>query len=222
MCGRFAQIDGLVEFLNELASKLEVQSGYDGVPIARYNVPPQTLVKILRSDKQSLVIDQVQWGWKPAWAKDIHPTINARSEKVASSKFYTQIWPNRCLIPANGWFEWVKGGNGKQPYYIHLKDRRPMFFAGLGYFKERSDNDGFVIVTADAVGGMLDIHDRRPVVLSPQYANEWLNPETDSARAEEILFKHSRAAADFSWYPVSKAVGNVRNQGEGLIQPITS
>ncbi|MFD1260457.1 SOS response-associated peptidase family protein [Entomomonas asaccharolytica] len=221
MCGRFAQISRLKEVLEELARRLEQEEVNDNLT-GRYNIAPQSMVKILRVNDQKVIVDNVHWGWKPFWAKDMQPPINARIEKVASSKFYSQIWPHRCLIPANGWYEWVKEGSSKQPYYIHLKTNKPMFFAGIGHFKENSDNNGFVIITADSQGGMIDIYDRRPVVLTPEYANEWIDSNTTLTRAEKIINDHYRKPKDFDWYKVSEAVGNVRNQGKELIKPIDS
>jgi len=219
MCGRFAQYSGTLDFLEALAATLPVTGGYDNVPIARYNVAPATRVRLFRSGANGLVIDSVFWGWAPAWATRMSKPINARIEKVAVSRFYRQIWPHRCLIPANGWFEWLsRPAGGKQPYYIHASDDAPLFFAGVGQFEQR-DSDGFVIITADAEGGLLDIHDRRPVVLPPAIARKWLNSETSRTEAERLLLQHSAAAEDFSWHAVGKAVGNVHNQGEKLIEP---
>ncbi len=80
-------------------------------------------------------------------------------------------------------------------------------------------HDGFVIITAASDQGMVDIHDRKPLVLSPDLAREWLTPGLEPARAEEIAREHCRPVEDFEWFPVDKAVGNVKNQGEGLITP---
>ena len=107
----------------------------------------------------------------------------------------------------------------KQPYYIHLKTNKPMFFAAIGGFTGHLDRDGFVIITADAKGGMVDIHDRRPVVLTPELAREWLSAETDSAKAQAIIEKATSDADKFEWYEVDRAIGNVHNQGSELITP---
>lgn len=77
-----------------------------------------------------------------------------------------------------------------------------------------------MIITAAADEGLLDIHDRKPLVLTPTAAKEWLDPHTPTARAEEIVREGCRPATDFKWYPVSKMVGNVRNQGQELIEPV--
>ena len=99
-----------------------------------------------------------------------------------------------------------------------------MFFAGIAQVEPGPSPDeppGFLIITADAEGGMVDVHDRRPVVLSPELAREWLQPELTKDRAKEIARECGEPADEFEWYPVSKDVGNVRNKGAYLIKSIT-
>ncbi len=137
--------------------------------------------------------------------------------------------PNRppeipCPTPVSGWFEWVaEGGPRKQPYHIQHADGSPILCAAIGQFPglddEPAEQHGFVIITADAEGGMVDIHDRRPVVLSPDLAREWLDPATPPERAEQIALNQGEPSEAFTWYPVSRDVGNVRNQGPQLIEP---
>lgn len=221
MCGRFVQYSGIADFLEELGGPGEIASGYDNMPLDRYNVAPGTRVKLLRSSPQGMMIDYLNWGWAPHWATRMQKPINARVEKVAESKFYRQVWPHRCVIPANGWYEWVdEGGPRKQPYYIHLKNHHPMFFAAIGEFDGNEERNGFVIITADAEGGLLDVHDRRPIVLPPRSAREWLDQDTSTNRAAAILSEPASKAEDFVWYAVDRAVGNVRNQGARLIEAL--
>ncbi len=98
-----------------------------------------------------------------------------------------------------------------------------MFFGALAQVTpglEPNDQDGYVIVTAASDQGMVDIHDRRPLVLAPSMAREWLDPELDAARAEEITMTECRATEDFEWFRVGREVGNVRSQGPQLILPL--
>ncbi|WP_076386533.1 SOS response-associated peptidase family protein [Pseudomonas sp. A214] len=227
MCGRYSIYEPMDHYLKELAPQQLVINGYDLWPIERYNVAPTTRVEIIQQVGNELSVDKVRWGWSPFWAKGKRPDpINARVETVMTGKFFKQLWPNgRALAPANGWFEWVKDATDpkkKQPYFITLKDQRPMFFAALGEVHrglEPIDSDGFVIITAASDAGMVDIHDRRPLVLTPELAREWIDPETSTDRAVKIAVEGCRPTADFTWYTVSKAVGNVRNQGSNLITP---
>lgn len=227
MCGRYSIYESMDHYLRQLELELVVIDGYDHEPINRYNVAPSTRVELIRPAGEHVRVDKVRWGWAPHWAKGKRPDpINARVETVASGKFFKQLWPNgRALAPANGWFEWVKDPDDpkkKQPYFIRLKGEEPMFFAALAQVHlglEPHEGDGFVIITDASDEGMVDIHDRRPVVLSPVDAREWLEPDLSAERAL-ALARHSRPVEDFEWYPVGREVGNVRTQGESVIQSI--
>ncbi|MGI4837765.1 MAG: SOS response-associated peptidase family protein [Janthinobacterium lividum] len=226
MCGRYSIYESMDHYLKALAPEQLVINGYDLWPVARYNVAPTTRVQVIRAVEGGLNIDKVKWGWCPSWAKDKRPApINARVETAMTGRFFKELWPHgRMLAPANGWFEWVKDPldpKKKQPYFIRLKTAEPMFFAALGQVRpglEPHEGDGFVIITAASDSGMVDIHDRRPLVLAPEMAREWLDPELPAARAAEIAREGSRPTEEFEWFKVSKDVGNVRNEGAYLIE----
>ncbi|WP_095101735.1 SOS response-associated peptidase [Pseudomonas sp. Irchel 3A5] len=228
MCGRYSIYEPMDHYLRELAPQQLVINGYDLWAIDRYNVAPTTKVEIIRPVEGGLSVDKVRWGWSPFWAKGKRPDpINARVETVTTGKFFKQLWPNgRAIAPANGWFEWVKDPldpKKKQPYYIRLKSQAPMFFGALAQVTpglEPRDDDGFVIITAASDQGMVGIHDRRPLVLTPEMAREWLDPATTAARAAEIAMTFSQPTEEFEWFKVGKAVGSVRNQAADLILPI--
>ncbi|QKL01610.1 hypothetical protein GEV39_09440 [Pseudomonas sp. NY5710] len=227
MCGRYSIYESMDHYLRQLALDLVVINGYDPEPINRYNVAPSTRVELVRQRGDGLYVDRVKWGWSPAWAKGKRPDpINARAETVVSGKFFKALWPNgRALAPANGWFEWLADPadpKRKQPCYITSADGGPLFFAALAdvhHGVAPDERDGFVIITAAADQGLIDIHDRKPLVLTPQRAREWLDPATSAERAATIIEKGCRPAQDFRWFPVGKAVGNVRNEGAELIEP---
>ena len=132
-------------------------------------------------------------------------------------------------MPADGWYEWKKNVTDpkvKQPYYITLHTGEPMYLAALGQFPrgghiEAREGDGFVIITASSGAGMLDIHDRRPLVFSPECAAHWLDPDLSPSEAEELATEHGLCIEEFDWHPVSRAVGNVRNDGAQLIERIS-
>ncbi|MEJ5861660.1 SOS response-associated peptidase family protein [Pseudomonas farsensis] len=227
MCGRYSIYESMDRYLQQLALDLVVINGYDHERINRYNVAPSTRVELIRATEGGVRVDRVTWGWAPFWAKGKRPdAINARVETVMTGKFFKSLWPvGRVLAPANGWFEWLPEPGDpkrKQPYYISAADGEPLFFGALAEVHdglEADDRDGFVIITAAADEGLVDIHDRKPLVLTPDLAREWIDPATTPERAEEIAQKGCRPATDFKWYPVSKAVGNVRTQGPNLISP---
>ena len=228
MCGRFAQYRIPWEYLEPLGLDVPMAGFVDPEPVNRYKVAPRSKVHILQLDGVGLRWDLVRWGWEPFWAQGKRPpAINARGETAATSKFFKPIWESgRCIVPADGWYEWVKDQDDpkkKQPYYIHRRDKRPMYFAGIGQYRrdgsEPKDGDGFVIITADSDEGMVDIHDRRPVVLSPEWAMAWLNQELSSHEAESIARDKAEPVRTFDWYPVGREVGNVRNEGPALLAP---
>ncbi|MCH5531997.1 SOS response-associated peptidase family protein [Pseudomonas syringae pv. syringae] len=189
---------------------------------------PSSRVEIIRPTEEGLSVTRFGGGGSLSGQKGKRPApINARVETVMTGKFFKGLWPNgRAVAPANGWFEWVKDPDDpkkKQPYFIRLKSKKPMFFAALAQvhrWLEPHDGDGFVIITSASDSGMVDIHDRRPVVLTSEGARAWLDSETAPQKAEALAKEHCRIVDDFEWFPVDRAVGNVRNQGPELIQPI--
>jgi len=228
MCGRITQYRHAVDYLNQL--NLTTISAPPSEPLGRYNLPPQSMVQLLHQDDDGLRMDGVRWGYAPWWAQGKRPpAINARVETAATSKFFRDIWKaGRAIVPADGWFEWKKDEANpkiKQPYYITLNGGDPMFFAALGQFSRGGlpprDGDGMVIITSASDAGMVDIHDRRPLVLSAECAAHWLDPELSPEEAEEIALEHGLCIEEFTWYPVPAAVGNVRNDGAHLIERIS-
>lgn len=231
MCGRFAQYREAYEYLDKIGIQLPLIGGVNPEPLGRYNVPPQSRVQLLHHDEDGLRMEPVRWGYAPFWAQGKRPpAINAKVETAATSKFFRGIWKDgRAIVPADGWYEWKRDEANpkiKQPYLIKLRTDEPCFFAAIGHFQrggmaEPRDGDGFVIMTSSSDAGMIDIHDRRPVVLSAECAAHWLDAELDPSEAEEIALEHGLPADEFAWYPVSAAVGNVRNEGPHLINRIS-
>ncbi|AHF76768.1 hypothetical protein Sant_1715 [Sodalis praecaptivus] len=221
MCGRFAQFNSREAYLETLNTS-PGDMIYDPEPIRCYNVCPGMKVLLLSERHDQLHLDPVFWGYKPEWW-DKPPLINARGETAATGRMFKSLWNRgRAVIPADGWYEWKKEGNKKQPYFIYHKAKRPLFFAAIGkepYDKEH-DREGFVIVTASSNKGMVDIHDRRPLVISANRVREWLNRETTSEQAQEIARDAALPECDFTWHPVSKRVGNPYNQGAELVKMI--
>ena len=192
--------------------------------LGHYNIASSKPVALLHLEDGVLFADPVRWGWRPHWATDRKPPFNARVEKVAHGPFYRSIWPHRAIAPVDNWFEWVdEGGPNKQPYLFRRRDGAPVLCAAIGQYpianREPNEHDGFVIITADSAGGMIDIHDRRPVVLSPDLASEWLDPGTPKARAEQVVLHQGESSDIFEWFRVGFEVGNSRNMGKQLIQP---
>ena len=151
--------------------------------------------------------------------------INARVETATNSRMFKPLWQHgRAVCFADGWFEWKKAGDKKQPYFIHRKDGKPIFMAAIGSvsFERGNENEGFLIVTAAADHGLVDINDRQPLVLTPEAAREWMRQDIGGKEAEEIIADGALSADHFTLHPVSRAVGNVKNQGPKLIEAIKS
>ena len=223
MCGRFAQYSSRDDYFEALGADPE-ELTRDPEPVGRHNVAPGTKVLLLSERGGDLAFDPVYWGYGPEWW-DKTPLINARSETAASGRMFKPLWEHgRAVVPADGWFEWKKSGAGKQPYFIYHRERQPLFFAAIGKppFDREHGREGFVIVTAASNQGMVDIHDRRPLVLTADAVREWLSNDTSPARAAEIAHDSALPESAFTWHPVTTKVGNVHNQGPELVQTTDS
>lgn len=223
MCGRFAQAQSRDDYLTLLTGENDRDIPWDPLPLARYNVAPGTKVLLLYEQEEKLRLDPVFWGYAPAWWHKA-PLINARVETAATSRMFKPLWQHgRAICFADGWFEWKREGDIKQPWFIHRADGQPIFMAAIGKrpFAQVNEHEGFLIVTSAADKGLVDIHDRRPLVLSPEAAREWLRQDTDSQQAQTLAREGAVAAQEFVWHPVTRAVGNIKNQGPELIAPLT-
>lgn len=237
MCGRYTQYQSEVRYLERLNWQAALAFAPSDQPLGRYNVAPTTRVQLLYCDEDGLRLSAVPWHYAPHWAqaknagkaaKPRKPVINATIEEAPTNPYWGAAWTNRCLVVADGWYEWVKDPGDKtrkQPYYIRLKSGEPMFWAAIGQFPRGPDGkpselDGFAVITTASERGMIDIHDRTPVVLPPDVAREWLEPGLASERAEELARYHAEPVESFEWFKVGKEVGNVTNQGADLIKPL--
>lgn len=221
MCGRFAQYQPREAYLAPL-NPAESAIPYDPLPTARYNVAPGTRVLLFNQRDGVLHLDPVLWGYAPEWWQNA-PLINARSETAASGRMFKPLWQHgRAIVPADGWYEWKRAGAKKQPYFIYAKRNAPLYFAAIGKapYNRPHDKEGFVIVTAASNQGMVDIHDRRPLVLTAAAALEWMSSDTSAQRAEEIAHDGALKEDEFTWHPVKREVGNSRHQNETLIEKI--
>jgi putative SOS response-associated peptidase YedK len=134
-----------------------------------------------------------------------------------------EVWPLHCS--GNGWFEWSGEPRHKQPWYIRIKTDRPMFMAAITSYrpgKEPTEDTGFAIVTGAAEGGMVDVHDRRPVVFSEEDALLWMDISLPPEQADDLARSMALPSEKFEWYPVSKDVNKAGNNGENLIQPVAT
>lgn len=159
----------------------------------RYNVAPTQDVPVCRlSEDGQRVVDPLRWGLLPFWAKDeklAYKTINARIETVHEKPAFREAFKRRrCLIPTNGWYEWRKEGDAKQPFLLALPDT-PFSLAGLWERWEGPDGEvlSFTVIVGPAAEWIAEYHDRMPVVLEQDAYTDWLSPVTSSDRARELL-----------------------------------
>lgn len=220
MCGRYTVGSDPKKLWDELG--LEGEPPPDLEP--RYNVAPtQDVPAVTDSEPSKLVM--LRWGLVPFWAKDIrigHKMINARAEGIADKPAFRHAFEKRrCLVPADGFYEWERRGKQKVPHYITLKDGRPMTFAGLWEVWHAPDGSrvaSCTIVTTDAKGEIGAIHDRMPVILPPSAREIWL----DRSASAEVLLPLLRPfpARKLAHHPVSTLVNSPANESPDCIVPV--
>ncbi len=213
MCGRFA----LYSDPFTLARRFEADAPPELSP--RYNVAPSQNIHIVRDEGEKRHFALARWGLIPHWAKDIkigYSTINARAETVASKPAFRSAFRHRrCLIPADGFYEWqtIPGSKVKQPWFIALRDREPMAFAGLWerwQSPEGEELESCSIIVTEANEIMRPIHDRMPVILAPGDWDAWLEPDAKDAGGLQGLLKPYSAEGMAAW-PVTTKVNSPRN-----------
>ena len=195
-----------------------------------YNVAPTQEIPVIIQHEDGRHLKKRHWGLVPFWAKDTSigsRMINARVETVASkSAFRTAIKQRRCLIPANGFYEWLGKAGNKQPFYFHLPSGEPFAFAGLYEVwedKEAPPEAGpyksCTIITTDASESVKDVHNRMPLILKPEAYDAWLDPgNKEPAKIEELL--KTAYVKELKRYPVSKLVNQVGNNKKECMEPL--
>lgn len=218
MCGRFAFYSPR-EAVTELFG---VDGALDFQP--RYNITPSQHVVAIRADNSNRpTLVMLRWGLIPSWAKDSkigQRLINARAETVHEKpSFRAAFKRRRCVILADGFFEWRKTDDGKQPYFIAAKDRSPFAMAGLWEHWSGQDEtlETCTIITMAANQTIKPLHARMPVILSVPDALRWVSLENRdvSTLRQEIS---AGAGAQLSYWPVSRDVNNPRNDSADLIR----
>ncbi|MDN4067647.1 SOS response-associated peptidase [Paenibacillus vini] len=222
MCGRFtltADQDSIIE-----AFKIQ-EVKYEHSP--RYNIAPTQCIPGILINNEQRSLQGFHWGLLPKWAKSkkiAYSTFNARSETLQKKPAFRSVFPsNRMIVIADGFYEWAHTGKDKQPYRFRVKSKDIFGFAGLYDRWESPDGEviqSCTIITTQPNSVTSKVHDRMPVILSEEETKMWLNPGLkDKDFLQGILNPYN--AEDMFYYPVSRAVGNVRNQTEDLIQEIT-
>lgn len=229
MCGRFVSSSSP----EDLVAYFGVDHVAESVLEPNYNVAPTQDVYAVVEDDGTRHLDAFHWGLVPSWAKDAKigsRMINARAETVAEKgAFKPSLARRRCLIPADGFYEWKKvGGRGtkarKQPVLVCRADGAPLAFAGLwavwrGPDREQDPLRSATVITTDANQLLSDVHDRMPVIVPETAWDTWLDRDNDDI---EALRRMLVPAPDdlLTLTPVSTEVNNVRNNGPELVEPV--
>ena len=217
MCGRYT----LSTPAGRLAEVFQLDSTVEITP--SYNVAPTQQVAAVLEDEGGRRLEMLRWGLVPSWADDPEigsRMINARSETAPEKPSFRRAFRGRrCLIPADGFYEWKRENGGKQPYYFRMQDGRPFAFAGLWESWEKGDGPlrTCAILTTRANSVLEEIHDRMPVILPHDAYNAWLDPDADREELGELMIPYPEG--DLETYPVSRFVNSPRNNDERCIEP---
>ena len=222
MCGRFA--------LGWPSKKIQQHFQVPDVPelVARYNIAPSQDVAVIRqlTDSRPRQFEMLRWGLIPPWAKDMkigYKMINARAETISEKpSFRTPFNKRRCLIAADGFYEWLHTGKTKQPYHIKLKDNSLFGFAGL--WESWHDQAGKIIesctiITTTANTLIKPVHDRMPVIIQPADYNAWLGHHTNQDTLQTLLKPY--AAEEMVAYRVSSKVNSPQYDAPDCLLKIT-
>jgi putative SOS response-associated peptidase YedK len=243
MCGRFVSARKRLELLEEFGVERDkVDASPDHEPDADYNVAPtKRIFAVLErpareEEPQARELRVLRWGLVPSWAKEASigsRMINARAETVAVKPAYRRAFAKRrCIIPADGYYEWQAISDGgkkrKQPYFIYRSDGGSLAFAGIyELWRDESLPDDHerawlwtaAIITTQAADEVGEIHDRMPMVITPEHWADWLDPgNTEPGQLQAAMLP--AMAGGLTSRPVSMAVNSVRNNGPDLIKPL--
>jgi len=214
MCSRFTL---------RTRDRIKLKGLYDShLPFeARYNIAPGQNVAAIGDFGTGLELTALSWGLIPSWSAEEKGFINARAETLEDKPSFGESFRlRRCLIPADGFFEWERVGRSKRPFYFQLSDESQFAFAGI-WDQWRSGDKSIkscAIITTPANELIEPLHDRMPAILRPESYRVWLDPKTDPGVLKEILAPF--ASSKMKSYPVSSAVNHPENDNKDLIERV--
>jgi putative SOS response-associated peptidase YedK len=223
MCGRYATSRSAAD----ISAFFEAYDDTPGELVPSWNVAPTDPVPVVRISgrRGGRVLNTARWGLVPPWAPDLRGgprMINARAETVATSPAFAPSFARRrCLVPADGWYEWVRRDGRKQPYYMTPRDGSVLAFAGLWSAWGTGDEPVLTcsVLTTAARGALAEVHDRMPVPVPVRRWDEWLNGPFDAAILPSLT--PEALISDLEIRSVGAEVGNVRHNGPQLTAPRT-
>jgi putative SOS response-associated peptidase YedK len=218
MCGRFVRFSSWAE-VRRTMTLLSPSENPPELPPS-YNVAPTQNILVVREHEGKREGAIMRWGLIPSWAKDKKMAqINARADSASEKPMFRAAFKKRrCLILADGWYEWKGAGKQKQPFYFQRKDTAPMLFAGLWetWEDEEGPIESCAILTTDANELTREVHNRMPVILAEEDARTWLAPGDDKELLNTLLRPFSPEKLAF--HAVDAMVGNVRNNSSECIR----
>jgi len=221
MCGRAS----LPNDVSELKQDLRIEWDKLGDYRPRWNAAPTTDLPVVTAAAGGRTLEVMRWGLIPSWAKDskiARSTFNARAEGIDTKPAFRNAWKagRRCLVIADGYYEWRQ--TDRQPFALALGNRGPMSFAGLWDHWRAPDGNivkSFTIITTRANEIAAAIHDRMPVILAPDCWASWLG-ETSATPDRLKAMLRPYPSERMTLWPVHRRVGNVRNEGPDLFEPV--
>jgi putative SOS response-associated peptidase YedK len=223
MCGRYT--------LKTPASELQKWFGFVEQPnlAPRYNIAPTQEAPVVRQRRDppgQRSLANLRWGLIPPWAKDVKsgpPLINARAETLLEKPVFSGAFRRRrCLVPADGYYQWREGDEAKQPYLVTRRDDAPFGFAGIWERWGKRDDpaaaiDSFTIITAATNDFLRPFHHRIPVVLAPESYARWLDPDIEAESLTDLLVASSNELLRI--VPIARAANSARAEGPELLEP---
>jgi putative SOS response-associated peptidase YedK len=215
MCGRFTlKSPGRLKFDHFNRANLPPL-------LPRYNIAPSqnVLAIVQRGDEQEAAL--LQWSLIPSWSKDAKGFINARAETIANKRSFSESFERRrCLIPADGFYEWQRSGKIAQPYYFQMQDEEPFAFAGIWdtWRTEEKSIQSCAIITTTANELLASIHDRMPVILPLESHELWLDDDFNPVKLMNLLAPFP--ASEMTSHAVSYDVNGTKLDDEHLVQPV--
>jgi len=188
----------------------------------RYNIAPTQVMPVVVSAHDERAFEAMRWGLIPSWAKDLKtqsPLINARAETIQEKpSFRSSFKKRRCLVPADGFYEWTKRDSGKVPYRIYLEGEGIFAFAGIWseWGKEDELLRSFSIITTEANSALKSLHDRMPVILDPENYDHWL----DSSQKDPVSLLTAYPPERLAYHEVSLRVNSPKNDDPECLTPV--
>jgi len=205
MCGRYVVTNAVHKTREIVKSAIAVNDADN------FNASPQQKLPVIKSYTNGKTIESLQWGLTHSWDKEkkIKPLINARLETLKEKLSFKNLINNRCLVVADGYYEWKREKIGKQPYYFTRFDNKTIYFAGI--YK----NHQFIIITMQGDSNAIDVHHRQPVIINEKDLNNYFNLKNEGSS-----FLKCYKTPKLKFHPVSKDVNNPINNRKELIEEL--